>query len=392
MSSFGYEDDYAMFQDAMLRRAGGAPRRFDEYYRCYPITMMPGPDRPSLNHGGKVFLPASALDKLTRLHIAYPMLFELINGAAEKTAHAGVLEFTAEEGKIYLPRWLMNTLLLQPGDLLQIKSTDLPPGTFIKLQAQSTDFLDISDPKAVLENAFRNFSCLTLGDIFSFEYNDTVYEVAVLEVKPDTGAHGIYTMETDLSVDFAPPVGYVEPSTSKPPGKATGTQGGKIHTQGTMAQRINYDAIAPTSDTLKAGQSAVAAHFADEGHRLGSKRSSKPSTGTSTPAQGGAAGTYTAPALPAGVSARPRPGARNGPQPLRLPKGTLFFGFEYKPPPKRDADGKVVDAGAAPKPKFTGMGQTLRGKKVEGKTEEPNVAAQPKPKAPDAGQRLGKKQ
>jgi hypothetical protein len=100
------DDPMAMYQQAMLRR-GGAPRRFDEYFRCYPIAMMPGPDRENANHGGKVFLPPSALDKLTRLHITYPMLFELINGAKDgKKTHAGVLEFIAEEGKIYLPYWV----------------------------------------------------------------------------------------------------------------------------------------------------------------------------------------------------------------------------------------------------------------------------------------------
>ena len=94
----------AMYQQ--LRR-GGAPRRFDEYFRCYPIAMLPGPDREDANHGGKVFLPPSALDKLTRLHITYPMLFELINGAKDgRKTHAGVLEFIAEEGKIYLPYWV----------------------------------------------------------------------------------------------------------------------------------------------------------------------------------------------------------------------------------------------------------------------------------------------
>src|SRR3954454_16271611 len=104
----------AMYQQAMLRR-GGPPRRFDEYFRCYPVAMLPGPDREKANHGGKVFLPPSALDKLTRLHITYPMLFELINGAKEKSTHADVLEFVAEEGKIYLPYWLMQTLQLEPG-------------------------------------------------------------------------------------------------------------------------------------------------------------------------------------------------------------------------------------------------------------------------------------
>ena len=96
-----------MYQRAMQQRAaGGRPRRFDEYYRCYPVAMMPGPEREGPNHGGKLFLPASALDKLTQLHITYPMLFEVINGAKGKSTHAGVLEFTAEEGRCYLPFWV----------------------------------------------------------------------------------------------------------------------------------------------------------------------------------------------------------------------------------------------------------------------------------------------
>lgn len=85
---------------------GRSMRRFDEYYRCYPVIMMNGPDRSSANYGGKVFLPPSALEKLTRLHITYPMLFELTNGNESKVGHAGVLEFVAEEGRIYLPQWV----------------------------------------------------------------------------------------------------------------------------------------------------------------------------------------------------------------------------------------------------------------------------------------------
>lgn len=95
-----------------MLRAGGAARRFDEYYRCYPVAMLPGPERENVNHGGKVIMPPSALDKLTRLHITYPMLFELHNGAKERMTHAGVLEFIAEEGKIYLPFWVCDAPLL----------------------------------------------------------------------------------------------------------------------------------------------------------------------------------------------------------------------------------------------------------------------------------------
>ena len=90
----------------MLRGLGHSVRRFDTYYRCYPVVMLPGPERENVNHGGKVIMPPSALDKLTRLHITYPMLFELHNGSKERMTHAGVLEFIAEEGKIYLPYWV----------------------------------------------------------------------------------------------------------------------------------------------------------------------------------------------------------------------------------------------------------------------------------------------
>lgn len=105
-----YQDDdpmSGMFPPGMMARAGGMPpRRFDEYYRCYPVAMLSGPERENVSHGGKVMMPPSALDKLTRLHITYPMLFELINGNNDTMTHAGVLEFIAEEGKIYLPYWV----------------------------------------------------------------------------------------------------------------------------------------------------------------------------------------------------------------------------------------------------------------------------------------------
>jgi len=102
-----YPSDMGGF-GAFMRRppTGASMRRFDEYYRCYPIVMMNGPEREYANYGGKVFLPPSALEKLTRLHITYPMIFELINGNEGKTTHAGVLEFVAEEGRIYLPYWV----------------------------------------------------------------------------------------------------------------------------------------------------------------------------------------------------------------------------------------------------------------------------------------------
>jgi ubiquitin fusion degradation protein 1 len=254
----------------------------------------------------------------------------------------------------------METLLLDPGDLVQIKSTDLPQGSFLKLQPQSTSFLDISDPKAVLENALRNFSALTKGDVFSFHYNDTVYDVAVLEVKPAGSKNAISVVETDVQVDFAPPVGYVEPSrssgTSTPRSGVVGgagglPAGGLLHSHGTMAQAINYSSIAPSATSAATGARAVSSNFLLGGQRLSSKKNAKPiSPKPSTPVAG-ASSNPNSPQVPARRT--------NGPQPLRLPPNKLFFGYDIKPVKKVGEEGKEN----MEKPHFQGIGQSLRKRK-----------------------------
>ncbi|RDW88075.1 hypothetical protein BP6252_00107 [Coleophoma cylindrospora] len=378
------DDPMAMYQMMRQRAAGGARKRFDEYYRCYPTIMMQG-EKDEHNYGGKIFMPPSALEKLTRLEIQYPMMFEVINGAVDKHTHAGVLEFIAEEGKLYMPYWMMQTLELDTGDIVQIKSTDLQLARFVKIQPQSTNFLDISDPKAVLEMAFRSFSALTKGDIFKFKYNDTVYDVAVLEVKPESEKMGVSMIETDVEVDFAPPLGYVEPERTRGSGTSTPRSaiglpsGGLLHSQSTMAQSINYDAIAPSANAAAMGAKALSSHFLSGGHKLNSKKGSKSAPLTpqaSTPV--------------AGRSTNPPPTVvrTNGPQPLRLPPNKLFFGYEIKPV-KTQADKDKENAEAA-QPHFAGQGQTLRGGVVKKEKDVEEVAEEKS--TPSAGHRLdGKK-
>ena len=53
---------------------------------------------------------------------------------------------------------------------------------------------------ASLENALRNFTTLTQGDIVSIKYNEKIYELLVMEVKPN--GKGISIVETDLEVNL----------------------------------------------------------------------------------------------------------------------------------------------------------------------------------------------
>ena len=162
--------------------------------------------------GDKILMPPSAFDILARLQVDYPMLFQL-TGNSGRTTHCGVLEFTAEEGCVYIPFWMMQNLLLEEGSLLTVRNVSLPKANMIKLQPQSTDFLEISNPRAVLEHALRNFSCVTIDDVLPIPYNNKVYHLQLKEVQPAPAA---CIIETDCNVDFEAPVGYQEPVVKKP--------------------------------------------------------------------------------------------------------------------------------------------------------------------------------
>jgi ubiquitin fusion degradation protein 1 len=88
-----------------------------------------------------------------------------------------------------------------------VKNVSLSKATFVKFRAQSVDFLEISNPRAVLEVTLRKFTCLTVGDTICFTHSGKKFFLDVMEVQPN-GAASI--IETDCNVDFDEPLGYKE--------------------------------------------------------------------------------------------------------------------------------------------------------------------------------------
>lgn len=185
----------------------GFPGRFREQFRCYSMVFSTK-DSMEVKHGGKIIMPSSALEKLARLNITYPMLFKLSNEKQGLFTHCGVLEFIAEEGRVYVPHWMMNQLDISEGDFVIVDNATLQLATYSKFQPQSIEFLDISNPKAVLESKLRSFACLTKNDVIGIEYNGQIYELKVLDTQP---AEAVSIIECDMKVDFAAPVDYVSP-------------------------------------------------------------------------------------------------------------------------------------------------------------------------------------
>ena len=87
----------------------GGNRRFETQYMCFSAAMA---GRTGIDEGDKILLPPSALEVLARMNVEYPMLFELTNDALGKKTHCGVLEFSAEEGKCFMPFWMMQNMVV----------------------------------------------------------------------------------------------------------------------------------------------------------------------------------------------------------------------------------------------------------------------------------------
>ncbi|MDF2700463.1 MAG: uncharacterized protein K0Q49_2021, partial [Haloplasmataceae bacterium] len=315
------------------------------------------------NYGGKIFLPQSALHKLTMLNIRYPMLFKLSTTKTGKYTHSGVLEFTADEGRCYLPDWMMDTLSISAGTVIKIETTDLPQGNFVKLEPQSTDFLEISDPKAVLENALRNFTTLTVGDIIELNYNNHIYKIKILEVKPESQLGGICVIETDLVTDFAPPVGYVEPDYEKIKEEnyqkkiAEALSAPSLKGKGSMAREINY------KDLLKDVTGEALNKFRGSGVKLSGKKvqieDSKREIETKDIDLSGPV------------------------RPLNLPDGYLFFGFPVTPYVDEFEAAEKAQSNE-PEVVFHGQGQSLRSTKKRKDKNKSHVPIKNKGRSPEA--------
>lgn len=155
-------------------------------------------------------MPHSALEVLSTMHISYPMTFKISNLEKQTFTHCGVLEFTADEGLIFIPRWMLQLLDASAGNILLIESVVLPLGTFVKFQPETQSFFtENSNSKAVLEMALRNYSCLTTGDVIEIRYNEMSYRLRVLDLGQQTA---VSIVECDMELEFENAPDYVPPA------------------------------------------------------------------------------------------------------------------------------------------------------------------------------------
>jgi len=192
---------------------GMGPRQsvFDRKFIPLTPAYWQTEDPTKLESGDKIVLPPSALDQLSKMNIQFPIMFEITNTNTGKISHCSVLEFTAPEGRAYLPLWMFDNLQMDPNSTthnrVRLRNVPLQKGSYVKLQPHTTSFTELANPRAMLEVALRGFSCLTKGDTIQIAPKNLgqKFSFDVIEVKPATQ---VSIIETDINVDFAPPKDY----------------------------------------------------------------------------------------------------------------------------------------------------------------------------------------
>lgn len=140
------------------------------------------------------------------MEVEYPLKFRLQSPGLDIVAHCGVREFVAEEGRVYLPFWLLSAIGAGEESPIVVTNVSLPKATYVKLRPRRMAFVELTDPKGVLEVALREFTCVTQGVAIRIPYIGRTFDIDILEVKPVTPMGGASIVETDVEIDFAAPL------------------------------------------------------------------------------------------------------------------------------------------------------------------------------------------
>lgn len=177
---------------------------------------------PTLREDDKLILPASVLETLERqnaLAVGAPLTFKVVltaGAGAGAFTHAGVAEFTAEEGTVGVPPKVALCLskaagleaLEQVGNISvsytkldrmpKCAATVQPRGVGFHLDGQNVVNIDL---QKVLERSLQSHATLTEGDWIPVRHEGRSYELVVRTLEPDPA---LCLINTDLEINLLP--------------------------------------------------------------------------------------------------------------------------------------------------------------------------------------------
>jgi ubiquitin fusion degradation protein 1 len=176
---------------------------------CFSLACCDKPKHvvDRIAHSNKIFLPESMLYEFKQE--PFPLYFKLTQPDYGVSTVCGVEEFTAPPGCFIVPHRIMEHLLICDGQNIDIQLCHPLKGTYLNLKPRKTAFIELSNPKAVLERFLsKDYPVVSVGDTISINHVDKIYHIDVVECKP---GNSIDILNTDVNLDFSTPTDYVEP-------------------------------------------------------------------------------------------------------------------------------------------------------------------------------------
>ena len=166
-------------------------------------------------YSNKILLPPDALQELIARDLFTEndiMFFKVINKKIEFGVVCSVQEFTASPGMCHIPYHIMEELAITEGETVEIEKVSPPKGTYVKLRPQETAFIELANPKAILEKIMcQDYPVITEGQTITINYKDLgkIFSIDILETQPE---EVVSIIDTDLNVEFGEPADYIAPS------------------------------------------------------------------------------------------------------------------------------------------------------------------------------------
>ena len=173
-----------------------------------------------LRYSNKIILPPNILYQINKNekleNEATQMFFKIWNPIIKFGAVCGVEEFSAPPGVCHVPYHIMELIGISEGENIEMQQINPAKGSYIKIQPHKTEFIQLKDPKKLLEEIMsKNYPVISSPQtiIIQDPETKTKYLIDILETKPDTT---INITNANINVDFEAPKDYESPKQPSP--------------------------------------------------------------------------------------------------------------------------------------------------------------------------------
>lgn len=133
---------------------------------------------------------------------------QLHYGLNKRVAYFSPLDFRSPSNYIFVPKWMMEYLDLQPNSVVDVKFIRLSLAGLVILQPRSIEWDRLlksnSNAKQLLEHEINNYSSLTTGSTIKIHIDDKEFSFFVKECRGENGVplKGVRIQDSDLRVDI----------------------------------------------------------------------------------------------------------------------------------------------------------------------------------------------